>query len=242
MKTDRATLLEARSVTKTYTRGRWYSGCGVRALDKVTLSIQSGSTLALVGPSGSGKSTLARCIALLEEPDLGEIWYHGRNLGSLTQAAFRHLRREIQMVPQDPSASLNPYWTAAQIVSEPLCVQQWGNRKERRLRSLELLESVGLDSGTAQKRPHQLSGGQRTRLALARAFALEPRLLILDESLASLDLSLQAQIINLLIDLQASYGLSYLVIAHDMTLVASMTDEVVELRNGRIVRQEVFPC
>jgi len=236
------TLLEARNVSKTFTRGRWYSDCGVRALDNVTLSIQSSSTLALVGSSGSGKSTLARCIAQLEKPDLGEIWFDGRSLANFTQAGFRHLRKEIQIVPQDPSASLNPRWTAAEIVSEPLRVQRWGNEKKRYVRSLELLESVGLDNRAPHQRPYQLSGGQRARLALARALALEPRLLILDESLSSLDLSLQAQIINLLIDLQATYELAYLVIAHDMTLVASMTDQVVELCKGRIVRQEFFPC
>jgi peptide/nickel transport system ATP-binding protein len=242
MTIDRSTLIEARSVTKTYTRGRWYSACGVRALDNVTLSIQRASTVALVGPSGSGKSTLARCVAQLEKPDVGEIWFEGRDLASFTQAALRHLRSGIQMVPQNPSASLNPHWTAAQIVAEPLCVQKWGNAKERWLRSLKLVESVGLDEGTLHQRPYQLSGGQRTRLALARALALEPKLLILDESLASLDVSLQAQIINLLIDLQTSLGVAYLVIAHDMTLVASMTDQVVELRKGQIVRQEVLAC
>ncbi|MEO8130973.1 MAG: dipeptide/oligopeptide/nickel ABC transporter ATP-binding protein [Bryobacteraceae bacterium] len=242
MMTDRSTLVEVRSVTKSFTRGRWYSAQRVLALDSVTLSIHCGSTVALVGASGSGKSTLARCIAQMEKPDGGEIWFDGRNLTALAPSACRRFRTRIQLVPQNVAASLNPRWTAAQIVSEPLCVQRWGRANDRLRRSLELIESVGLDSSTLQQNSSHLSGGQRTRLALARALALEPRLLILDESLASLDLLLQAQIINLLIDLQARHSLAYLVIAHDMTLVAAMTDKVVELQQGKIVRQDVYTC
>jgi ABC-type glutathione transport system ATPase component len=241
MMNDR-TLLETRGVTKSFTRGGWYSAQKVLSLDDVSICIPCGSTVALVGPSGSGKSTLARCITQIVKPDLGEIWFEGQNLTSLTQAACRDLRTKIQIVPQNVTASLNPRWTAEQIVSEPLYVERWRKEQDRRLRSLELIDSVGLDGSVQRQHPNQLSGGQRTRLALARALSLGPKLLILDESLAALDLLLRAQIINLLLDLQAKYKLSYLVIAHDLTLLETMTDKIIELRKGKVVRQEVYSC
>src|SRR5207249_4832499 len=171
----------------------------VSALDNVDLSIPVGFTLALVGQSGSGKSTLARCLVRLEEPSSGEIWFKDKNLLALTTRELRPVRAQIQLIFQGPAATLSPRFSTVQVVAEPLDIQRRGTAQERRQRALKLMDQVGLPARFRDRMPHELSGGQRQRLAIARALALEPEFLILDEALSGLDLSIQAQILNLLL-------------------------------------------
>ncbi len=185
----------------------------VCALAGVDIAVEEGRTVAVVGPSGSGKSTLARILAGLEEPDGGEVW---RAPGLISQLVF-----------QDAAATLNPRFTALEIVREPLDIARAGSRTER---ALALMEQVGIPAAAAGRRPHEFSGGQRQRLALARALAPEPRLLILDEALAGLDLSIQAQLLNLLADLQERHGLGYVFITHDLAVAAHMTSDMLVMR------------
>ncbi|HWX54034.1 MAG TPA: dipeptide/oligopeptide/nickel ABC transporter ATP-binding protein [Verrucomicrobiae bacterium] len=230
-------LLRGVALSKQYRRGGWLSGRSspVAALHTVDFTIRAGSTLALIGASGSGKSTLARCLACLEKPDSGEIWFAGKDLVSLSQRELAAFRRQIQLIFQEPAASLNPRFTAVQIVSEPLLIAGRGTKKERQERAIELMALVGLPAGLASRLPFEFSGGQRRRLAIARALALEPKLLILDEALTGLDLSTRAQISNLLLQLQEVYSLTYLCISHDLDLVTHLADDVVILREGRVV-------
>ncbi len=232
-------LIFARGLSKSYERrlGLFRGNAPVRALEGVDLDIAAGSTLALVGETGSGKSTLARCLALLESPDSGEILYEGRVVAPAAGRPPASLRRGIQLVFQDPASSLNPRFTAVKIVEEPMLVQGIGTTGERPDRSLDLLERVGLPRSVGGRLPQELSGGQRQRLAIARALVLEPKLLILDEALSSLDLSIQAQLVNLLLDLQAARSLTYLFISHDLGLAARFADEIAVMQRGRIVER-----
>ncbi len=232
-------LLLVRDLSKSYVQRRWFSRERflIKAFDAVDLTIQHRSTFALVGESGTGKSTLARCIARLEEPSSGEIWYEGKNLLNLPKPEMLRVREEIQLIFQDPTSALNPRLSAVEVISEPLLIQGRGTKKERHRRALELMEHVGLSPDWGHKSPPEFSGGQRQRLALARALALQPKLLILDEGLAGLDLSIQAQMVNLLAELQAANSLSYLYISHDLALVSHVADEVAVMRDGRIVEQ-----
>ncbi len=223
----------------------------VQALDSVDLEIRPGSTLALVGESGAGKSTLARCLAQLEKPDGGEIWFDGRNISNAHGKRQLQLRREIQMIFQDPSSALNPRFSSLEIIEEPMVIQRIGTGTDRRRRSLTLMEQVGLPSSLCDQSPANLSGGQRQRLAIARALVLEPRFLILDEAFAGLDLSIKAQLVNLLLDLQAAASLTYLYISHDLELAAQFADDVAVMHQGKIVeraaarelhRHAVHPC
>ncbi|MBI3670321.1 MAG: ABC transporter ATP-binding protein [Acidobacteria bacterium] len=234
-----APLLQVNSLRKSYQQRRWLSRkkYEVAALEGVDLAIARGTTLALVGESGSGKSTLARCLVRLEEPTSGEIWYEGRNLLCVSRAELRDLRRQIQVIFQDPAAALNPRFTAAEIVAEPLAIATHRSKKEQRERALDLMEQVELPRQAADRRAGEFSGGQRQRLAIARALALEPKLLILDEAFSALDLSIQAQIVNLLLDLQAARGLTYLYITHDLSLVGHLADEVAVMFRGQIVER-----
>jgi peptide/nickel transport system ATP-binding protein len=213
----------------------------VHALDDASLTIRRGTTLALIGESGSGKSTLARCLALLEKPSAGAIWFAGENLIELNPQELFPFRRRIQLIFQDPTSALNPLLTAAEIVSEPLAVQREGTKVWRRRRALELMEQVGLPSRWERKRPLEFSGGQRQRLAIARALALEPELLILDEALSSLDLANQEAILELLATLQAAHSLTYLHISHDLRLVSECADEVAVMNERAIVEQKNAP-
>jgi ABC-type glutathione transport system ATPase component len=230
-------LLCVRGLSKRYVQRRWFSRETflIQALDNVDLEIGPCSTFALVGESGAGKSTLARCLARLEEPTSGEIWYKGQNLLSLSDREALQIRRQIQLIFQDPTSALNPRLSAMEIVSEPLAILRHGTWEDRQTRALQLFEQVGLSRRWGNRSPLELSGGQRQRLALARALILEPKLLILDEALAGLDLSTQAQIVNLLLDLQASYSLTYLYISHDLSLVGHIADEVAVIHRGRII-------
>lgn len=209
----------------------------VVALDDVSFAIVPGSTFAFVGASGSGKSTLAFCLACLERPTSGKIWFDARDVTALSEKQLRRVRPEIQLVFQDPALSLNPRMMAEEIIAEPLAVQRRFEPRERRERALLLLERVGLLREMARRRPAEFSGGQRQRLAIARALVLEPKLLIFDEALSALDCSVQAQIANLLLDLQSAFGLTYLFITHDLAMAAHMAREVAVMERGRIVEQ-----
>ncbi len=207
------------------------------ALDNVSFAVDPGSTLAVVGESGSGKSTLAFCISCLEMPTSGNIWFEGRDIIALAENEKRQIRPRIQLIFQDPSNSLNPRWSVEEILLEPLTLQGKLKRGEMKQRAVALLAQVGLPSDMFPRLPGQLSGGQRQRLAVARALALEPKLLILDEALSALDCSVQAQIANLLIELQHALGMTYLFITHDLAMAAYLADEIAVMSRGRVVEQ-----
>jgi peptide/nickel transport system ATP-binding protein len=213
----------------------------INALDDASLTIHRGTTLALIGESGSGKSTLARCLAFLEKPSGGAIWFAGENLTGLNSKDLFPFRRRIQLIFQDPTSALNPRLTAAEIVAEPLAIQKEGTKTWRRHRALELMEQVGLPARWEHKHPLEFSGGQRQRLAIARALTLEPELLILDEALSSLDLANQEAILELLAALQAAHLLTYLHISHDLRLVSECADEVAVMSERTIVEQKSAP-
>ena len=230
-------LLRVVNLRKRYERGGgWARGRSqVESLQGIDLQVRAGAALALIGASGSGKSTLARCLACLEEADSGEIWFDGKNLAQVGRGALPLYRRQIQLIFQDPALSLNPRFTAAEIVSEPLLFAEVEKKSERTVRAVDLMRLVGLPPDAAGHMPGDFSGGQRRRLAIARALALEPKVLILDEALAGLDLSTQAQIANLLLELQEARSLTYLWILHDLSLVARLASEVAVIDEGRIV-------
>ena len=211
----------------------------VTALDGVSFSVRSGTTLALVGASGSGKSTLALCLACLKRPSAGKILLEGREITALPEAELRAVRPQMQLVFQDPAGSLNPRLSAYEIVCEPFVVQRRFAPAERGDRVRRLFERVGLPFQMAGRSPADFSGGQRQRLAIARALALEPHVLILDEALAALDASMQAQIANLLLDLRLSSGLTCVFITHDLAMAACVKDRIAVLDSGRIVESGV---
>ena len=232
-----AIALAGVNLSKTYRQTRWFSrtaGFAVPAIENVSLSIGRGRVMGLVGESGSGKSTLARCLACLDQPDKGQLWMESRNLLTLSPRELRTARRKIQLIFQGSATTLNPWFSGLEIVTEPLAIAGF-SKQEQRERALELVERVGLPAEIATRRPFELSGGQRQRLAIARALALRPELVIMDESLAGLDLPIQAQIVNLLLDLQASLLISYLFISHDVRLAAHFSDDLAVMKNGRIV-------
>src|SRR5580692_3327626 len=230
-------LLRVSGLSKEYVQRRPFSRkqIAVTAFEEVSLTIFPGKTMAVVGESGAGKSSLARCIALLERPSAGEIELSGKNLLPLRGRELFATRREVQMIFQDPSSALNPRLTAGEIIAEPLLIQGEGRGSQRRLRVLGLMEQVGLDPAWERKRPLEFSGGQRQRLAIARALVLGPKLLILDEALSNLDAANQALILKLLAQLQAAHALSFLHISHDLRLVSEFADEVAVMYQGRIV-------
>jgi peptide/nickel transport system ATP-binding protein len=209
----------------------------IDALTDVDLEIAPGCLTALVGESGSGKSTLARCLALLERPDRGGIWFEGNEISHCDARQRATLRPKIQMVFQDSAGALNPRHSAGEIIAEPLEIQNRETGENLTTRVRELMEEVGLSPDWIDRRPLQFSGGQRQRLAIARAIALKPAFLVLDESLSGLDLSTQAQILNLLLDLQTMHGLTYLLISHDLSLVGQVADFVAVMFRGRVVEQ-----
>jgi oligopeptide transport system ATP-binding protein len=207
----------------------------VKAVDDVSFSISEGETLGLVGESGSGKSTTGYAILQLLKPTGGSVRFEGTELTTLKGAPLRRMRRQMQIIFQDPYSSLDPRLTVEKIVSDPLDVHGVGDRASRRLRVRELLELVGFDPAHAHRYPHEFSGGQRQRIGIARALALEPKLLICDEPVSALDVSIQAQILNLLNDLQRDLGLTYLFIAHDLAVVRAVSDRIAVMRRGKIV-------
>jgi ABC-type glutathione transport system ATPase component len=233
-------LVRMEAVRKTYVLRRPISRAKfeVVALNDASLTINRGSTLALIGDSGSGKSTLARCLALLERPTGGKIWFDGKNLLDLAPGEQRESRRHIQMIFQDPTSALNPAMTALAIVAEPLKIEKHASKTEQRDRALDWITRVGLPPGSERKRPMEFSGGQRQRLAIARALVLAPQLLILDEALSSLDLANQEMILALLADLQREHSLTYLHISHDLRQVAHFADEIAVMNEARVVEQQ----
>src|SRR6059058_5788507 len=207
------------------------------ALDGVSFTIFPGTTLAVVGESESGKSTLASCLACLESPTTGNIWFEGKDIVKLGERARRQVRPQIQLIFQDPASSLNPRWSAFEVLVEPLILQRKFNREEIKKRVNYWLGRVGLSQDIVGRSPMELSGGQRQRLAIARALTLEPKLLILDEALSALDCSVQAQIANLLLELQDSLGMTCLFISHDLAMAAHLADEIAVMSRGQIVEQ-----
>jgi len=210
----------------------------VRALDQVSLSIEKGTTLGLVGESGSGKTTLGRVIVRLLDPTSGSVSYEGTEISSLRGSQLRPYRKKIQMVFQDPYNSLNPRLRIGTILAEPLEIHfQKMSPSDREARVTELLRLVGLDPTHARRFPHEFSGGQRQRIGIARALAVEPEFIICDEPVSALDVSVQAQIVNLLMDLQEKLNLTYLFIAHDLAVVEHVSDQIAVLEHGKLVEQ-----
>ena len=236
-------LLEIRNLIKVFPLGESIFGGGgegeVRAVDDVSLNIQSGETLGLVGESGSGKSTLGRLVLRLVEPTSGEILFEGRDLLAASRGDMRTLRRDMQIIFQDPFGSLDPRMRVDDVVSEPLIIHERMHSSARRTRVAELLKAVGLDQSAMQRFPHEFSGGQRQRIGIARALALRPKFIVADEPVSALDVSVGAQIVNLLSQLQREFGLTYLFISHSMPVVRYLATRIAVMYRGKIV--EVGP-
>ncbi len=207
----------------------------VKAVDGISLQIRRGETLGLVGESGCGKSTLGKCAVRLEKPTAGHVLYRGQDISRLSAGALRPLRRGFQMMFQDPASSLNPRMSVGEIITEPLLVQNIGTAQSRREEAIRLLDRVGLPKAAVDKFSFEFSGGQRQRIGVARAVALKPELLVLDEPVSALDVSVQSQVLNLLLELQEELGMAYLFIAHDLAVVKHISDRVAVMYLGNIV-------
>jgi ABC-type glutathione transport system ATPase component len=221
-------LVEARGLVKEY-------GAGARVVDDVSFEIRRGETMGLVGESGSGKSTVARMLLRLIEPTAGEVRYEGVNLLAASSGEMREMRRRMQIVFQDPFAALNPRMRVREILAEPFAIHRDRPKEGVSARLLEMLRTVGMDESALERYPHEFSGGQRQRINIARALALRPEFLVLDEPVSALDVSVGAQVVNLLRDLQRRYGLTYLFISHSMPLVRYLCDRVAVMQRGRLV-------
>ncbi len=240
-------LLEVKNLTKHYSVSRGIFSRThhlVKAVDGISFALAPGETFGLVGESGCGKTTAGRCILRLIDTTLGEIWFDGKDLINLDKEELRLMRRYMQMIFQDPYASLNPRMSIRRILEEPLIIHRVGNKKERLERVSELLRMVGLDPALLNRYPHEFSGGQRQRIGIARALALQPKLIVADEPVSALDVSVQAQILNLLKDLQQKLNLAFLFIAHDLSVVQYFCDRIAVMYLGKIVElassQELF--
>jgi ABC-type oligopeptide transport system ATPase subunit len=229
--------LDVRNLVKTFTRGRGLrrTPSVVRAVNGVSFEIYPGEMFGLVGESGSGKSTTGRCILRLVEPTSGSVRFKGEDVLSYSPARMRLARRDMQIVFQDPYSSLNPRMRAGAIVEEPLIIHGLGRAPDRKRRAAELFSLVGLDPDHLERYPHQFSGGQRQRIAIARALALNPAFIVADEPVSALDVSIQAQVVSLLLDLRRRLNLTYLFISHDLRLVEEMCDRLAVMYQGRIV-------
>ena len=232
-KTEKSELLDVRNLVKHFPIES--SDDVVKAVDGVSFDIKSGETLGLVGESGCGKSTVGRCLLRLHEPTSGEVFFEGKNIVGLPNREMQLLRREMQIIFQDPYASLNPRLSILSIISEPLKIHGIGSKTEREAKTADLLKKVGLDPNYMRRYPHEFSGGQRQRIGIARALALNPKLIICDEPVSALDVSVQAQVVNLLQDLQAEFGLTYLFISHGLAVVEHISNRVAVMYLGKIV-------
>ncbi len=232
-------LLEARDLVKVFPLGESIFGGGaqgeVRAVDGVSLDIEAGETLGVVGESGSGKSTLGRLVLRLIEPTSGSVCFAGQDVLRAGSAELRRLRRDMQIIFQDPFGSLDPRMRVGEIIAEPLVVHNNASRRERRQRVNELLRAVGLEESAAERHPHEFSGGQRQRIGIARALALRPKFIVADEPVSALDVSVGAQIVNLLARLQREFGLTYLFISHSMPVVRYLATRIAVMYRGKIV-------
>ena len=230
-------LLEVRHLVKHFVRkqGLLRAPSVVKAVDDVSFSVDEGEMFGLVGESGSGKSTTGRCILRLVEPTSGDVLFRGENVLAFSRARMRQARRDMQIVFQDPYSSLNPRMKAGDIVEEPLIIHKLGTKKERRERVADLFTLVGLDTGHLARYPHEFSGGQRQRIGIARALALNPALIIADEAVSALDVSIQAQVVRLMLELKERLKLTYLFIAHDLRLVEHICNRVAVMYLGRLV-------
>ena len=230
-------ILECRDLSKTFSAGnRLFSrNRGVTAVDRVSLQVMPGETLAIVGESGSGKSTLGRLLLRLLAASAGDVFYQGESITDASGARLNQLRRELQIIFQDPFASLNPRMTVQQIVGEPLWLHEKMSRDQRHARVAELLRTVGLPAAWAERYPHEFSGGQRQRIGIARALASQPKLLLGDEPVSALDVSVQAQVVNLLESLKQQFGLTMVIVAHGLAVIRHMSDRVAVMYLGQIV-------
>lgn len=232
-------LLEARNLTKIYPLGESIFGGGaqgeVRAVDDVSLTIETGETLALVGESGSGKSILGRLVLRLVEPTSGSVRFDGRDLLAASGSTLRRMRREMQIIFQDPFGSLDPRLRVDDIIAEPLVIHERVSREAKRTRVAELLRAVGMDESAGLRFPHEFSGGQRQRIGIARALALRPKFIVADEPVSALDVSVGAQIVNLLAELQRELRLTYLFISHSMPVVRYLATRIAVMHRGKIV-------
>lgn len=238
MALNSAPLLEVKKLKKYYPfkKGIFSSEVGhVRAVDGLDFTVQQGETLGIVGESGCGKSTVGQMILQLLEPTEGEIWFQGKNVSTLNKSEMKEARRNLQMIFQDPYSSLNPRMRVEDIVGEPLKIFERYSKKERREKVAELLRLVGLDTHHLTRHPHEFSGGQRQRIGIARALALNPKIIVCDEAVSALDVSIQSQILNLLHKLQNELGLTYIFIAHGLPAVKHISDRVAVMYLGRIV-------
>ncbi len=233
-------ILVAKHLVKTYSQRSGKFGFGttlVKALDDVSITLREGSTLAVVGESGSGKSTLARCLLQLQPLDSGEVLFSGQDLAKLAGADLRSVRKNLQMVFQDPFASLNPRMHVGEIVGEGLLIHGLGSSADQQKDVITMLKRVGLTEADMQKYPHEFSGGQRQRIGIARALVLKPKVVVCDEPVSALDVSIQAQILLLLKELQAEMALSYVFISHDLRVVRHIADDIVVMNQGKVVEQ-----
>jgi ABC-type oligopeptide transport system ATPase subunit len=229
-------LLDVRHLVKLFARRHLLRAPAiVRAVDDVSFSIEAGEMLGLVGESGSGKSTVARCVLRLLEPTSGDVLFRGESILAFSRRRMRLARRDMQIVFQDPYSSLNPRMRAGEIVEEPLIIHNTGSKTDRRARVVDLFEMVGLERDHLHRYPHELSGGQRQRVGIARALALNPALVVADEAVSALDVSIQAQVVDLLLDLRGRLKLTYLFITHDLRLVEDVCTRVAVMYRGRIV-------
>ena len=232
-------LLQVTDLSKSYVRGRWRFGSKVyiKALDSVSFTLEAGSSIAFVGESGCGKSTLAMCVSRLLEADSGKVLVSGTDLLSLSGARLREVHSKVQLVFQDAATSFNPTFTAGQVVCEPMVIRAVSSRAEQQERAIDLMERVGLPVDSMSRSPMQFSGGQRQRLAIARALAAHAEVIILDEALSGLDMSVQAEIADLLLTVQAERGLAIIYISHDMELAGYLADEIAVMSEGRIIER-----
>lgn len=244
---DNEILLDVKNLEKYYpvTSGLFSQRIGdVKAVDGVSFQIKSGEILGLVGESGCGKSTLGRTILRLEEPTSGKILYKGTDIAKLDKKGLRELRKDLQIIFQDPEASLDPRMTVGDSISEALIIHNIGDEKERREKVAELMEQVGLEAKQTDLYPHEFSGGQKQRIGIARALAINPRLIVADEPVSALDVSIQAQILNLMMDIQQKFNLTYIFIAHDLSVIKYMSHRVAVMYLGKIVelaeKRELF--